>query len=143
MRRLILLLALLGCAEPDLTVIDPAFNKYIDLFVAAGAEHCRHINPVGFDIKFQKGVLIEYGGVAATIKNNKKQDRILFDAEYFEANPEALEWVFFHEGGHAWLNREHVAQWSSIMNPNTYPRDLSDSTRRAGLLRELFGDYCN
>ena len=138
---LIIFLLFSACEDRDETFIEPSLQSYLDLFVYEAALRGKNINPTGYFIRFEEGVLQKYGGIGATIKNNKKQDLILFDKKYFEENPNLLEWVFFHEGGHAWLNKDHEQQKFSIMNTTMRSFDFKDYQApldREYLLDDLF-----
>jgi len=138
--KIILLILCLGCQDRDETFIDPSLQGLVDSFVYEGAIRGKKINPTGFFIHFEEGLLQRTGGVGATIFNNKKQDQILFDLEYFNQYPDRLEWVFFHEGGHAWLGRDHAQQKLSVMN-TTLQQDFDqygEPFNREYFLDELF-----
>lgn len=114
-----LLFALTGCEEPfgHEYVIDEELQPYADKFYAEGELRGWNLPRLNLIMVIKQD--LEYRGLSL---NRGGQRLIYIDSEYYhraidyERDSVLIEFVVFHEMGHALLGRKHTDEYFSIMN---------------------------
>ncbi|GHM98826.1 hypothetical protein WSM22_03160 [Cytophagales bacterium WSM2-2] len=129
----VLLLLLTRCSFIDEHHFEicPEARFYVDQFYSEAHTRGILIPKENLIVKIEESGLlgITYHGVPS---------RVLLSASLFEKDSLFIEYVVFHEMGHAVLNREHCKAYS-VMNPNRYVSEFRQNpSEHKKLIDELF-----
>ncbi|MFD0997721.1 hypothetical protein ACFQ21_00315 [Ohtaekwangia kribbensis] len=144
---LLLLAGCTGCGSFDFDqtleyTIDARLQKHVDAFFLEAEQRGIYIPKENLTVC----IVDDLGASGRGFKNGQqsivKISRDAYEWYISQGEEEVIEFLMFHELGHAVLNREHCDPKYSIMaqglSMHTYE---GDSVKRAALVDELFFNY--
>lgn len=121
--------------DQDHFEIDPNLRRYVDKFYIEA-------NARGYNIQHQN-LIVRFGSLGNKLwgqsDHNSTIPTVTISSDNFEyLNESIVEYVVFHELGHALLYRDHSENYSIMTKDNKHVDDYNRGINRKELIDELF-----
>jgi|ADGO01.1.fsa_nt_gi hypothetical protein len=136
----LLMLFVIACKDDEGTTfqIDPDLIQHVNAFYDEAAERGVNLTKSNLVVRVSDSINEDWAGY--TFKDDDQRYVFINDDKYmeFKDQPYIIEYMVFHELGHALLNKGHCGSCESIMNGLFFPWEYDPETMRDTLLDELF-----